>query len=185
MLYEQGGNMEYFRQYVEDIRNNKPATEITREDAIKGLTGNYWQQCLAIKHGKEPCAWCDWYTEPANNCRTWCGVWKEWQDRQGDKMKIKEIWDRSHLAPKCKSVAIIDSDGHIWVIEPDKIYTGVDTNGKRQYKETGNPYIYDFFVYTKSEGKSFSSKQCYTYLHGLGDWRPIKKFNLNECEDKL
>ena len=100
-------------------------------------------------------------------------------------MKIKEIWDRSHLAPKSKSIAVIDNDGHIWVVEPDKIYVGVDSNGKRQYKETGNPYIYDFFVYMKDEGKSFSSKQCHAYLHGLGDWRPIKKFNLNKCEDKL
>ena len=100
-------------------------------------------------------------------------------------MKIKEIWDRSHLAPKSKSIAIIDNDRRIWIVEPDKKYIGIDTACKRQYKETGDPYIYDFFVYTEDQGKSFPIEQCYMFLPELGNWRPIREFNLNKREDKL
>lgn len=100
-------------------------------------------------------------------------------------MKIKEIWDRSHIVPKTKSVAVIDTNGHIWVIEPDTILTGLDANNKRVYSDTGNPYIYDFFVYQKNEGQSYSIEKCYMFLHGLGNWQPIKKFNYNKSGVKL
>ena len=81
-------------------------------------------------------------------------------------MKIKALWDRRKVAPKCRSVFALLEGGRFLNITPDKEYQGTDAEGKRIYKDTGFPDVSPTF---KPENRFDLNKADFFIRHYGGE----------------